>query len=180
VTKERLERLNHDKTFQALKVDDREVILNALDQLPDRKFTNRDTFLDELTDALATLEFKMAAPVKKSILAALSERDPSADVCRDSKGNREPDKELRDHELVPLKENWREYFDREVRTFAEDAWVDEKHRDTRDKDIGRVGYEINFNRFFKPYMNPRPLEIIDSDIFAILESLSKSIESLRV
>lgn len=180
VTKERLERLNHDKTFQALKVDDREVILNALDQLPDRKFTNRDTFLDELTDALATLEFKMAAPVKKSILAALSERDPSADVCRDSKGNPEPDKELRDHELVPLKENWREYFDREVRTFAEDAWVDEKHRDTKDKDIGRVGYEINFNRFFKPYINPRPLENIDSDIFAILGSLSKSIESLRV
>ena len=47
-------------------------------------------------------------------------------------GNPEPDTDLRDHELVPLKEDWREYVVREVKSFVPDAWVDEKHRDARD------------------------------------------------
>ena len=42
------------------------------------------------------------------------------------------DTDLRDHELVPLKEDWREYVEREVKPFVPDAWVDENHRDARD------------------------------------------------
>ena len=38
--------------------------------------------------------------MKKAILEALSERDQTADVCKDSKGNIEPDTQLRDTELV--------------------------------------------------------------------------------
>ena len=48
------------------------------------------------------------------------------------------------HELVPLKENWREFVEREVKPFVSDAWVDDQHRDMRDGEVGRVGYEINF------------------------------------
>ena len=40
----------------------------------------------------------------KAIQTALGERDETADVCIDSKGNPEPDPELRDYENVPLKE----------------------------------------------------------------------------
>ena len=36
---------------------------------------------------------------------ALSERDETADICTDSKGNPEPDPELRDYENVPLRED---------------------------------------------------------------------------
>ena len=49
---------------------------------------------------------------------------------------RSPDTNLRDHELVPLKENWREFVEREVKPFVPDAWVDENHRDARDGEIG--------------------------------------------
>ena len=45
---------------------------------------------------------KLAAPVRKAILSALSERDETAAICRDSDGNPEPDPELRDTESVPL------------------------------------------------------------------------------
>ena len=61
-----------------------------------------------------------------------------------------------------LKEDWREYVEREVKPFVPDAWVDENHRDARDGEVGRVGYEINFNRYFYRYVPPRPLEEIDA------------------
>ena len=36
---------------------------------------------------------KIGAPIRKAILAALSERDEEADICRDKDGNPEPDAE---------------------------------------------------------------------------------------
>ena len=105
-----------------------------------------------------------AAPVQKAILAALSERDDAAAICRDAKGQPESDPDLRDHELVPLCEDWRAYVAREVTPFVPDAWVDEGYRDERDGAVGRVGYEINFNRYFYRYVPPRPLEVIDEEL----------------
>ena len=102
--------------------------------------------------------------MKKAILSALSERDETADLCLDKDGKPEPDTELRDHELVPLNEDWRDYVAREVTPFVPDAWVDQSYRDDRDGEIGRVGYEINFNRYFYRYVPPRPLAEIDSEL----------------
>ena len=48
-----------------------------------------------------------------------------------------------------------------------DAWVDESHRDARDGEVGRKGYEINFNRYFYRYVPPRPLEEIDAELKAL-------------
>ena len=42
------------------------------------------------------------------------------------KGKKQPDTSLRDTENVPLKEDIKEYFEREVLPFAPDAWIDEK------------------------------------------------------
>ena len=120
-----------------------------------------------MNNALKVAEIKIGAPVKKAILGALSERDEEADICTDKNGNPEPDTELRDHELVPLKEDWREYFEREVLPYVPDAWVDENHTDPTDKAIGRVGYEINFNRYFYEYVPPRPLDEIDTELKAL-------------
>lgn len=68
----------------------------------------------------------------------------------------EPDANLRDFENVPLAQSIEEYFEREVRPYVPDAWMD------RDKDT--VGYEINFNRHFYAYEPPRPLREIDADL----------------
>ncbi len=56
---------------------------------------------------------------------------------------------------------------REVTPFVPDAWVDESYRDARDGEVGRVGYEINFNRYFYKYVPPRPLEEIDAEMKAL-------------
>jgi type I restriction enzyme M protein len=45
--------------------------------------------------------------------------------------------------------------------------VDETYRDTRDGEVGRVGYEINFNRYFYRYVPPRPLAEIDAELKAL-------------
>ena len=93
------------------------------------------------------------------MLNALSERDDTAEVCRDRNGNPEPDPELRDTENVPLKDSIEGYFRREVLPHVPDAWID--HAKTK------VGFEIPLNRHFYRYEPPRPLEEIEADIKAL-------------
>lgn len=161
---ERIERLADNKPFAKLDQDEQAEIEAAIRSIGDELFTNRDAFQKALNKALKAAAIKVAAPVKKAIQTALSESDETADICTDKNGNPEADTNLRDHELVPLKEDWHDYFDREVRPFVADAWVDEGYTDFRDKQVGRVGYEINFNRHFYQYAPPRPLDEIDAEL----------------
>jgi type I restriction enzyme M protein len=133
-------------------------IIQALHSLPaDKVWTNRDNFTKDLKMAFKHSSLIIPpSSLLKAILAALSERDETADVCTDVKGNPEPDTDLRDYENVPLKEAIDDYMKREVLPHVPDAWVDE----TKTK----VGYEINFNRYFYQYTPPRPLEAIEADL----------------
>jgi len=164
---ERIDSLSAEKAFLKLPSEEQAAIRGVLATLPKTRFTNRDHFDAELTLAIKDASLKLAAPIKKSIFNALSERDDTADVCTSVNGKPEADSSLRDHELVPLKEDWKDYFKREVLPFVPDAWVDKKHIDAQDKQIGRVGYEINFNKYFYRYTAPRPLEEIDAELKAL-------------
>ncbi len=95
---------------------------------------------------------------KKLFRDVFTIRDPQAEPVSKSgrKDGFEPDPKLRDFENVPLPEDIDAYFEREVRPHVPDAWMD------RSKD--KVGYEINFNRYFYKYTPPRPLEAIDADL----------------
>ena len=128
---------------------------------------SRDGFEADLQRALKAAGVKIGLPVKKVVLSVFGERDEDAEVCRDKKGQPEPDSDLRDTELVPLDETWESYVEREVKPFVPDAWVDESHKDASDGEVGRVGYEINFNRYFYEYVPPRPLEEIDAELKAL-------------
>ncbi|MFH1114184.1 MAG: class I SAM-dependent DNA methyltransferase [Pseudomonadota bacterium] len=181
VSEERIARLKENTTFQSLAVskkkspeakavdeaEGRKVqneILAMLLGMPDTLFKDRPSFEKALKRAIRSAGLTIGGPMKKAILAALSERDETADICRDKDGNPEPDTDLRDHEHVPLKEDIREFFEREVRPHVPDAWIDETYRDDRDGKTGKVGYEINFNRYFYKYQPPRPLEKIEAEI----------------
>ena len=158
-------RLSKEKAILKLAEAERQELIDALSgHLPTALFTNRDEFQKALNKALKGAGLKAGAPAKKAILSALSERDEKADICTDSKGNPEPDTELRDHELVPLKEDWRVYIAREVTPFVPDAWVNESYIVGCYGEVGRVGYEINFNRYFYKYIPSRPLEEIDAEL----------------
>ncbi len=132
---------------------------------------DRGAFLAALTASAKEAEVKLGAPLQKAILSALSERDETAEVCRDADGNPEPDPALRDTESVPLAEPVEEYFAREVKPYVPDAWIDAGRRDRKDGEVGVVGYEINFNRYFYRYEPPRPLEEIEADIKVVEQDI---------
>lgn len=79
----------------------------------------------------------------------------------------EPDPALKDFENIPLKQDIVSYFLREVRPYVSDAWIDRTTLDEQDGGIGKVAYEINFNREFLQYQPPRPLHEIDRELAAV-------------
>ncbi len=68
---------------------------------------------------------------------------------------------------MPLAESIESFFEREVRPHVPEAWIDTSKRDEKDGEVGIVGYEINFNRYFYRYTPPRQLEEIEADIRGI-------------
>ena len=80
-------------------------------------------------------------------------------VVTDRQGNPKPDTKLRDSERVPLTEEIDDYYQREVKPHLPDSWMDRK----KDK----VGYEINFNRYFYQYTPLRSLKEITDELLAL-------------
>ena len=88
-----------------------------------------------------------------------------------SKGKPKADSSLRDYENIPflktdengnlVPQTIEEYFKREVKPHLPEAWIDE----TKTK----VGYEINFTKYFYEFKPLRPLEKIKADILALEE-----------
>ena len=124
---ERIARLDEESAFRNLAVSkkknakekakeeaegrkEQEAIRKMLATLPATLFKDRTVFDAALDKAAKAANLKLPAPVRKAILSALSERDETAEICRDSEGNPEPDPELRDTENVPLSETYRGLF----------------------------------------------------------------------
>ena len=175
MNEDRLERLKRTPAFQKLATSKKrkdskaaqaeieeglklqKAILSALDGLTSKGVVrNRNEFAGLMNACFKNAGLKTPTALTKAILSALSERDETADVCIDAKDNPEPDPELRDYENVPLKEDATAYMRREVLPHVPDAWVDESKT--------KVGYEINFNRYFYKYQPPRPLDEIEGDL----------------
>ena len=150
----------------------------VLGTLPDTLFLDRADFEAALFRAAKEADLKLAAPIRKAILAALSERNEQAEVCRDKQGRPEPDPELRDTENVPLLEDIELFFEREVMPHVPDAWIEKARRDPQDGKVGLVGYEINFNRYFYEYRPPRPLEEIEADIRQVEEEIVAMLQEM--
>lgn len=142
-----------------------QAIMESLDSLTSEDMVkNRDEFSEMIKSAFNKAGINISSPLFKAILMALAERDETADICMNNKGNMEPDPELRDYENVPLKEEIDDYMNREVLPHVPEAWVDEGKT--------KIGYEINFNRYFYKYTPPRPLEEIEVDLKQIEKEIA--------
>ena len=91
-------------------------------------------------------------------------------IVKDNKGKPKPDSTLRDTENIPLKENINEYMKREVLPHVPNAWIDKKKT--------KVGYEINFTKYFYEYKPLRSLEEIRADILALENETDGLIKSV--
>jgi type I restriction enzyme M protein len=86
------------------------------------------------------------------------------------RGQPQPDASLRDTENVPLNEKVEDYFEREVKPHAPDAWID--HEKTK------TGYEIPFNRHFYVFKPPRDLATIDAELKGVTDRILTMIGGL--
>jgi type I restriction enzyme M protein len=86
-------------------------------------------------------------------------RNEKGKVLLDKQGKPKPDASLRDYERVPLLEDIDEYFEREVKPHLPESWMD------REKD--KVGYEINFTKYFYQFKPLRSMRDIAADLLKI-------------
>lgn len=141
----------------------------------DKLFDDFNVFEEQFDKELKKLSIKLAAKDKKDLLGAVSWTDPKAAAVikkKNKDGSIEyvSDPALKDYENIPLKEDIQTFFEREVIPFADDAWWN--------KDETKIGYEINFNKYFYQYTPPRNKADIAADLFAIeheTENLLKEI-----
>lgn len=135
--------------------------IQAIDEALGRDpYDDWDSVQEEIAQVLEQNGSRWKAAEHKLFRDVFTVREPTAKEVAATKKSEwsefEPDTALRDFENVPLTDSIEEFFEREVRPYVPDAWMD------RDKD--KVGYEINFNRYFYTYSPPRPLEEIDADL----------------
>ena len=79
-------------------------------------------------------------------------------------------KDLRDTENIPLKEDIQEYFKREVLPYAPDAWIDES--------ATKIGYEIPMTRYFYEYAEPESIETIENRISDLEKKIADSVNAV--
>jgi len=171
ITKENIEKLKNNST---LLVDESfEKIVFLLNEMLGKKFMSRNKFLEFLNEKLKEKSLKLSAKIINTIWKELGEHDDESEICLDKDGKPEQDNELKDAERVPFNENVYEYFEKEVRPYVPDAWIDETVRDEKDGKIGKVGYEISFTRYFYKYIPPRDPEVIQKEIVIIEKEISK-------
>lgn len=99
------------------------------------------------------------------------------EVVTDKKGNPKADTSLRDYENIPflredsngklIPQTIEEYFEREVKPHLPLAWIDESKT--------KVGYEINFTKYFYEFKPLRSLEDIKADILKLEERTTDSV-----
>ncbi|MDU5107271.1 class I SAM-dependent DNA methyltransferase [Clostridium sp.] len=81
-----------------------------------------------------------------------------------------PDSSKRDSENVPLDEDIDAYFKREVLPYNPNAWIDKKKT--------KVGYEIQFTRYFYKYVAPQNSDEIKNEILEIEKDLNGALKDL--
>lgn len=160
LTHENLAKLHEDKAWTKLTPEQRarwqESLTAHLGEIHPVGWA--DAFVSQATHG------KPGKSVLKALVNALGVLDPDGEPVTDSDGNPVADTELTDYENVPLTEDVHDYLAREVVPHVADAWIDESFRDEQDKEIGRVGYEISFNRYFYRYVPPRNLDVIEAEL----------------
>lgn len=99
-------------------------------------------------------------------------KDEKGNIIRKKMGGVEIDKSLEDIENIPLKMDIDTFFNEEVKKYYPDAWYE--------PDESKIGYEINFNKYFYKFTPPRSsdvilneLRILDKETDSLLKELLK-------
>ncbi|MDY6978085.1 MAG: class I SAM-dependent DNA methyltransferase [Pseudomonadota bacterium] len=163
-----LKRLQAEAAWGKLSSEHQSFWLNALKPFTGETLPYQwaDSFAKDTAKTPEAKALKLKAPKAfvTALVDAFGHKNADAEPVTDAKGNFIADTDLTDYENVPYMDSIDEYFAREVLPHVPDAYIDESFIDNKDKKLGRVGYEINFNRFFYEYQQPRKLHDIDTEL----------------
>mgnify|MGYP000843531615 FL=1 len=146
-----------------LSEDCRKLILKAYDEFSNKEYSDGDKKVESKIFDNNDFGFYR-------ITIETPEVDENQEVIKDKKGNIKADSSKRDYENVPLKEDIEEYFEREVKPYNENAWIDKKKT--------QIGYEIPFTRYFYKYVPPEDSDILEARIRQNEKEIMSSLEKL--
>jgi len=182
-TEKRIESLDDERAFTNRDEEVQEAVKEALYELDsETQWMDREDFINQVELTFNMHGVDVRDSVYNATERALGERNGDAEICRDGNGNPEHDGDLRERERVPLGTNPREYFKEEVAPYLENSWINEskKYHDDKDGELGVVGYEINFDRYFYKYESPRGLDEINSEIREQRSRITDILEELEI
>ena len=99
-------------------------------------------------------------------------RKKNGEIENDKSGNPKADSKKRDKENVPLNEDVEAYFEKEIKPHVPDAWIDFEKT--------RIGYEINFTKYFYEYKGLRPAAEIKAEIVNLEKDIAGLLNDLMV
>ncbi len=181
VSEERIADLDDERAFTNRDEDLQERIKEALSEMDKEKvWMDREPFLNDVELQLNMVGLDVRDSVYNAIERVMGEQDPDAEICRNGNGDPEHDSDLRERERIPLGTDPHDYFEEEVAPYLENAWINEssKYHDDQDGELGVVGYEINFDRYFYEYTPPRSVDTIDQEIRELENRISGNIEDV--
>ena len=172
------------------------------------QYDDMNRYDDIIKTACKSANISLDNNEKKQITIAVSWKNPAAEkvIKKIHKGKANPiyglfdvvsknsqnkvieykaDPELRDYENVPLDPSQsvndlnEAYFQKEVQPHVPDAWIDASKTDSKDQQIGIVGYEIPFNRHFYQYQPPRDLAEIDADLDKVSAEIMQLLQEVH-
>lgn len=157
------------KSLSSKRVDlaeeDRDLILHAYDDYKDNEI-----YEDERGRVVESKIFPNEFFGFTRVTIQSPKRDEDGEIIRKKNGKPKADSDLKDEEDIPLTEDIDEYFEREVKPFKPDAWMD------RNKD--KTGYEIPFTRLFYKYEKPESSDAIAERIKDLEEKIVNTFEDL--
>lgn len=132
-----------------------------LDEEKDNVGNSFNSFMDRIEDIAKDEGIKLTAKRKKLLRDYLTYISEDAEPVLDSKGNMEPDKNLKDSEQIPMLYDGgiKGFLEKEIKPYIPDAWIDEKS--------ASIGYELSFTKYFYKPVELRPVEDIIKDLKAL-------------
>ena len=150
---------------------------NKRKEIPENGNTKGISFISQLYGNFEENEFCKILPNEYFAYWRITVEQPLKDEEGKvvmSKGKPKADSKLRDYENIPFlvktqdsasplrKQTIEEYYDREVKSHLPESWID--HKKTK------VGYEINFTKYFYEFKPLRSLDEIKADILKLEQS----------
>lgn len=154
--------------------DDMLTILEA--NISDKKYLSPQEFIPVLDDLF--LGTGLNSKEIADIADGLSVMDKQAEIQKDKKGNVLYDKETKDTELVPYKQDIADYMEREVLPHVPDAKAFFEEDLSKKRPVIKTGAEIPFTRYFYKYQKPETSANLEAKFLELEQTVNDGIAKL--